>query len=156
MLTGGTLRQPSVDDGNDPPAIVSSEQAPTIDDGIEAHRACVGFCAGFCAVLTREWRVSRVIPWRFESCAAHYLFVHYSCFVGRNRDNSRRSIGFHSVLRFFAARCGSLLRLILRCRCVEFCAGFYVGFSAGMYDWARVTLVICDPASMLVRLHRLP
>ena len=30
----GTLRQPSVDDGNDPPAIVSSEQAPTIDDGI--------------------------------------------------------------------------------------------------------------------------
>ncbi len=30
----GTLRQPSVDDGNDSSAIVSSEQAPTIDDGI--------------------------------------------------------------------------------------------------------------------------
>ncbi len=30
----GTLRQPSVEDGNDPPAVVVCEQTPTIDDGI--------------------------------------------------------------------------------------------------------------------------
>ena len=117
----GTLRQPSVEDGNDSSTIVSSEQAPTLDQGIEAGRTCVGFCV----VLCGEWRFSRAILWRFESQQPHYWFVHSFGLVRKTCDNSGRSIGFHSVLRFFADAC-----------CDRVC----VGFSASIYDGLEVMI----------------